>query len=299
MIISASVRTDIPAFYGRWLMARLAAGYCLARNPFSAKTYRVSLRPEEVDGIVFWTKNIGPFLASLPEVKERGFPFLVQHTINGYPRALETSVLDWRRSVENAREVAATFGAKTLVWRYDTIVFSSLTPASFHLDNFGRLAEALRGATDEVVISFAQLYQKTRRNLDAAASALGFTWWDPPAAEKMALETELVKIARSNGMQLTLCSQKELLVEGAAEARCADARRLELVAGKTIEARLKGNRAPCGCFETRDIGDYDTCPHGCVYCYAVRSPELAADRFRRHDPAAELLFPSERKAPGC
>lgn len=290
MIISASVRTDIPAFYGPWMMERLRAGYCLAMNPFSHKPYRVSLRREDVDGIVFWTKNVGPFQRHLPEVKERGYPFLIQHTINGYPRALEVSVADPRRAVENAQRVAATYGPRVLVWRYDPIVFSSLTPPSFHLANFGRLAEALRGATDEVVISFAQTYQKTRRNLDAAALAEGFDWWDPPAAEKMALEAALVAIARANGMQLKICSQKELLVDGAEEARCADARRLEEVAGRKIEARLKGNRAPCGCFETRDIGDYDTCPHGCVYCYAVRTPALAAERFRRHDPASEYLY---------
>lgn len=289
MIISASVRTDIPAFYGTWMMERLRAGYCLARNPFSQQSYRVSLQREDVDGIVFWTKNAGPFLRHLPEVRERGYPFLVQHTINGYPRELEISVADPRRTVEHALAVAVAYGPRVLVWRYDPIVFSSLTPAGFHLENFGRLAEALRGATDEVVISFAQIYKKTHRNLGAAARAAGFDWWDPPMAEKMALETQLIEIARANGMQLKICSQKELLAPGAQEARCADARRLEEIAGRPIAARLKGNRAPCGCFETRDIGDYDTCPHGCVYCYAVRTPALAAERFRRHDPASEYL----------
>jgi hypothetical protein len=290
MIISASVRTDIPAFYGAWMMARLREGHCLARNPFSQQAYRVSLRPDDVDGIVFWTKNVGPFLQHLPEVRERGFAFVVQHTINGYPRALETSVTDPRRAADNAQRVAADFGPRVLVWRYDPIVFSSLTPPDFHLENFGRLAEALRGATDEVVISFAQIYRKTRLNLAAAAASEDFSWWDPPAAEKMGLAAELLPIAAANGMTLSICSQRELLVPGAQEARCADARRLESISGCRIDARLKGNRAPCGCFETRDIGDYDTCPHGCVYCYAVRSPALAARRFRRHDPDSEFLY---------
>lgn len=290
MIISASVRTDIPAFYGAWMMERLRAGYSMARNPFSQQSYRVSLRREDVDGIVFWTKNVGPFLRHLPEVRERGYPFVVQHTINGYPRALETSVADPRRAVANARAVAAAYGPRSVVWRYDPIVFSSRTPPDFHIESFGRLAEALRGATDEAVISFAQIYRKTQRNLDAAALEESFEWRDPPAAEKMALASQMVEIAQANGMQLKVCSQKELLVPGAQEARCADARRLEEIGGCRIEARLKGNRAPCGCFETRDIGDYDTCPHGCVYCYAVRTPALAAERFRRHDPASEYLY---------
>jgi hypothetical protein len=91
-------------------------------------------------------------------------------------------------------------------------------------------------------------------------------------------------------MLLAVCSQRDLLVEGAADAKCVDAHRLEELAGASVRARLKGNRKDCGCYESRDIGDYDTCPHGCVYCYAVQNRELALERFRKHDPDSEFLF---------
>jgi len=290
MIISASYKTDIPAFYGAWFINRLRVGYCKMANPYGRQVYRVSLKPADVDGIVFWTKNIRPFLRHLPEIRGMGFPFTVQHTINGYPRRLESSVVDAGRAIEGAAIVRDQYGPRAVVWRYDTILFSSLTPAGFHAGNFASLAEGLRGITDEVVISFAQIYKKTRRNLDAAARGSGFEWEDPAPEEKKRLAAELAAIARANGMQLTICSQRAFLVDGAAEARCVDARRMGDVAGRRVAAKLKGNRDECGCFESRDIGDYDTCPHGCVYCYAVQTRSAALERYRRHDPNSEFLF---------
>jgi hypothetical protein len=243
-----------------------------------------------VDGFVFWTKNAGPFLDRLDEVADRGYPFVVQYAINGYPRALETSVVDARRSMEHMKRINRRFGPRVPVWRYDTILFTSLTPADFHRRNFEWMARELAGVTDEVVISFAQIYSKTRRNLDIAAKAAGFTWEDPPAEVKLELAAELAEIARGQGIQLSICAQKAFLVPGAVEARCVDARRLADVAGRPIEAKQQGNRPDCACHLSRDIGEYDTCPHGCVYCYAVRNRALALHRYRRHDPEGEFLF---------
>ncbi len=290
MIISASYKTDIPTFYGDWFMRRLGAGYCKMVNPYGRQIYRVRLDRASVTGFVFWTKNVHPFLKHLPEVRDRGFPFVIQQTINRYPRALETSVVDAQRSVESAQHVRDRFGAKTLVWRYDTIINSSLTPPDFHIENFKWIASRLEGATDEVVVSFAQVYKKTKRNLDAASERLGFKWSDPSVDEKRALLSRLAIIAHEHKMQLTVCSQRDLIVDGAADAKCVDVHRLQELAGTTLRSRLKGNRTDCGCYESRDIGHYDTCPHGCVYCYAVQNRELALERFRLHRPESEFLF---------
>ena len=297
MLISASYRTDIPAFYGEWFANRLRAGYCRVVNPYGGAPSRVSLLPEHVDGFVFWTKNLGPFLPRLGEVRARGFPFVVQFTINGYPRSLEYAVVDADKSVEHARRIADEYGPRVVVWRYDTIVFwsqtlvfSSATPRDFHLRNFERLATALAGATDEVVISFAQIYRKSRINMDAAAALFDFTWENPDDAVKMSLASELAACARAYGMQLTVCSQARFLEPGIEPARCIDANRMSDVAGRIVRARVKGNRPECACHESRDIGEYDTCPHGCVYCYAVRTRALARRHFRDHDPAGEFLY---------
>ncbi len=293
MIISASYKTDIPAFYGEWFEKRLEAGYCMVANPYNRRQVRrISLLPEDVDGFVFWTKNLGPFMSGLVRVAQFGRTFTVQYTITGYPRALESSVVDADRSVRHLRTVAERYGPKAAVWRYDPILFSSLTPVDFHLNNFERLAEALEGYTDEVVISFAQIYKKTARNLDAAASEFGFTWEDPPDEVKRGLASKLVETAGAHGMSLSVCSQRKYIFPGAEAARCVDARRLAEIGGRSIRARVKGNRPDCRCYQSADIGEYDTCPHGCVYCYAVLHRELALKRYRSHDPEGEFLYDS-------
>ncbi len=289
MIISASYKTDIPAFYGDWFMRRLEAGFCRMVNPYGGQVYRVDLRPETVDGIVFWTKNLGPFLLHLEEVHRRGYPFIVHYTINAYPRQLETSVCHPDRAVDHMRMLADTYVPRTGVWRYDPILVTSLTPIAHHPEQFATLAEKLRGATDEVVISFAHFYRKTLRNLDQAAASHTVTWVDPTEEEKADLVNRFVTIATRNDMRLTVCSQQRYVVAGAAAARCIDADRLQDLAGRPLEVPVQGNREDCCCHKSRDIGDYDTCPHGCVYCYAVNSRSLAQRRHRDHSPDDAFL----------
>jgi hypothetical protein len=290
MIVSASYKTDIPAFYGRWFINRLRAGFCCAVNPYSGQVYRVPLDRSAVSGFVFWTKNIAPFRNHLQEVRERGYPFYVHYTINGYPREIERSVVDAEQSVEHAHALRDSFGPRVVVWRYDTILLSSLTPPQFHIDNFSRLAGMLAGATDEVVVSFAQIYEKTERNLGAAARASGFTWSDPPDDDKRILLGKLAEVAGGLGLRVGVCAQRRYVVPGTTAARCVDADRLGDIAGVRLDVKVKGNRPECGCFESRDIGEYDTCPHGCVYCYAVRNRGLALARYKHHDPASPFLF---------
>ncbi len=300
MIISASYKTDIPTFYGEWFMNRLRAGSCKMVNPYGRQIYSIDLSPAQVDGFVFWTKNIGPFLQHLPEIQRRGYPFIIQHTINGYPPALESRVINYTHTIEHMHRLANEYGSERLIWRYDPILFTSLTPLDWHRHNFATLAAALEGTTNEVVISFAQIYRKTERNMTAAAHESGFTWHehnpDDPTflATARALAAELAHSAASHGMQLRVCSQKAFQIPGLVqEARCIDAERLERIAGHPIlnKTKQKGNRKECACYASRDIGEYDTCPHGCVYCYAVQHRDLALQRYKEHDPQGEFLFP--------
>lgn len=286
MIVSASYRSDIPAFYADWFAARLAAGHALVANPYGGAPYRVSLRREDVSGFVFWTRNIRPFTGTLASLRASGVPFVVQFTVTGYPRPLETSTIEPETAVAQIRELAATYGPRAVVWRYDPVLVSSLTPAEAHVDRFACLAGALAGAVDEVCLSFAHVYRKTARNLDRAARRHGFAWCDPPTDEKAAVLAQLGEIAAVHAMTATVCSQPELGLE---PARCIDARRLSDVAGRPVVARQKGNRPGCLCAESRDLGAYDTCPHGCVYCYAVADRDRAVRNHRRHDATGELL----------
>ncbi|MCZ6859570.1 MAG: DUF1848 domain-containing protein [Alphaproteobacteria bacterium] len=286
MIVSASYRTDIPAFYGDWFMARLKAGAVHVRNPYGGAEALVSLQRRDVDGFVFWTRNAGPFINALAEIRSLGFPFAIQFTITGYPHALENRVVNAEGAVEQVRSIAEQFGPRAVVWRYDPILDTTLTQPAWHRENFARLAGALEGAVNEVVVSWATIYRKTKRNLGAAANKHGFEWRDPVPKDKRALIADLAAIAAQYGMQLTLCAQPELVFSGIEPARCIDAARLSDVAGRAIPAKTKGNRPGCACAQSRDIGAYDTCPHGCVYCYAVSDSGRARARFRAHDPKA-------------
>lgn len=303
MIISASYKTDISTFYGEWFMNRLSAGYCKMINPYGRQIYTVDLTHDNADAFVFWTKNIGPFLKYLPEVQQRGYPFLVQHTITGYPRELESRVIESAHTVEAMKRLAGEYGLVG-IWRYDPIVITSLTPPEWHRCNFEALATALEGVTDEVVISFGQVYKKTRRNMDEAAGECNFSWREHEAfslEDVRQLVTDLAHIAAAHGMQTKICSQKSLLIPGLTqEARCIDAERLARISGSPLfgKIKLKGNREECGCYASRDIGDYDTCPHGCVYCYAVVQRDLALQRYKAHDPEGEFLFPPRDYTPG-
>jgi hypothetical protein len=288
LIVSASYRTDIPAFYARWFLRRLRAGSCRVANPYGGGAYEVSLMPGAVDGFVLWTRNLRPLLSDLDAVR-RVAPFTVQITVTGYARPLEASVIAAEEAVEQLHELRRRFGPRAAVWRYDPIVVTGELDAAAHAAQFAALARALAGTVDEVVLSVMHPYKKTRRNLDRAAGHHGFRWRDPPPEEKRQLIERLAAIAVEQGMAPVLCSQPELLVPGLGEARCIDADRLADVAQHPIAARTSGNRPGCRCALSRDIGAYDSCPHGCVYCYAVVDRDRAVANFRRHDPAGEML----------
>jgi len=301
MIISASYRTDIPAFYSEWFLQRVAVGAARFRNPFGGAMVEVSLSPEDVDGIVFWTRNFAPMMDQLAPIRDRDWPFVVQFTLTGYPRVLEPSVIGEDTALGQIRRLAARFGGRAVVWRYDPIVLTDMTDARWHQDTFTRLARGLRGSVDEVVVSFMEPYRKTRRNMDRMFATTGVSWRTPTEDEKLGLLRTLTLIAAENGMSLALCTQPALvaaLQEGAgataaqaAPARCIDAQRLSDVAGRPVLAKEKGNRPGCLCAQLRDIGAYDTCPHGCVYCYAVSDRDRAKAAFTQHDPGSAMLAP--------
>ena len=290
MIISASYKTDIPAFYGDWFINRLDAGRCRMVNPYGGQVYDIDLGPGAVDGFVFWTRNPGPFKGALAEVRRRALPFVVQMTVTGYPRPLDAATIDSGTAVALMAALARDYGPSAVVWRYDPVVVSDLTPVDWHKAMFSRLAGALRGSVDECVVSFVHGYRKTRRNLGAAARAHGFDWRDPTDDEKRNLLADLAGIAADRSIALTLCGQPHLVVDGVAEARCIDDRRLATVADRPLAAPSRSHRKTCRCAASRDIGDYDSCPHGCVYCYAVQDRERAKRHFAAHDPGGEMLI---------
>lgn len=280
MIVSASYRTDIPAFFADWFRARLADGACLVANPYGGRPSHIALRGDGVDGYVFWTRNAAPFDEALDDVAALGLPFVIQFTVTGYPRAIDAHTPRADAAVAQIAALAQKFGPRAVVWRYDPVLVTSLTPADWHRRNFAGLAARLRHSVDECVVSAAQIYKKTQRRLNSAARSADFTWNDPADGEKRALLSDIAGIAADHGIKPAVCSQSTMLGGGLSAARCIDAVRLSDVAGYDIAARRKGNREGCLCAESRDIGAYDTCAHGCAYCYAVSDHDRAVAKMR-------------------
>ena len=145
MIISASRRTDIPAFYAPWFMNRMRAGYCTVPNPFNrSQVSRISLRPEDVDVIVFWTRNPRPLLPALDELDDRGYRYYFQYTLLDNPRTLDPKSPPVDAAIATFQTLAERIGPARVIWRYDPSVLSSATGADFHLERYARIAAALR-----------------------------------------------------------------------------------------------------------------------------------------------------------
>jgi hypothetical protein len=185
MIISASRRTDIPAFYSEWFMRRIRAGFCTVANPVRKdQVSHVSLRPEDVDVIVFWTRNPAPLIKHLRELDERGHRYYFQYTIMDNPRALDPSCPTAEESLKTARALADRIGMEKVIWRYDPIVFANRLDADFHRKTYEHIARAMRGHTQRSVISIVDIYRKIEKRLDALAEE-GFEVLRCDAAEPL------------------------------------------------------------------------------------------------------------------
>jgi hypothetical protein len=286
MIVSASRRTDIPAYYADWLMDRLDAGYCLVRNPFNAKSVRrVSLDPADVDFLVLWTRDPRPLAPRLGEIEGRGVRFYVQMTITGYPEAIEPGAPPLSDAIGALRELSDRIGPDRVLWRYDPIVLAGKLDPGYHLGAFERLAAALEGRTRRVSLSLVDEYSGTRSRLERA----GFT--DPafgyPAYE--ALLGQIAAIARSRGMTPLACAEeRDFSALGVEPGACVDADlAASLWGGGGVGSGRKdsGQRRACLCARSVDIGAYGSCPRGCVYCYANRG----AGRLATRAPGDEAL----------
>jgi hypothetical protein len=284
-VISASRRTDIPAFYSRWLRNRIDAGFCDWINPFNSQARRVSLRPEDVHGFVFWTRFAEPLLPHLGVLDEHGYRYYFHVTINGYDRRFEARNPDTHRAVESFRRLSDRVSPHLTLWRYDPILLSESTPPAYHLRKFEALARALGGYTQRCYFSFVDVYGKTKRNLQAIEKQQPLGFYEGVTGQRRQLAASLAAIGAAHGIRLYACCE-DLLVGGAIDkAHCVES---ELLGIESLKAAP--SRPECGCVESVDIGAYDTCQFGCVYCYATNSWQAARRRALAHDPDGTALW---------
>jgi len=286
MIISASRRTDIPAFYTDWFMNRIAEGYVLVRNPMNPRQIsRVSLDPCSVDCIVFWTKNPDRMIDRLKVLDERNIPYYFQFSLTPYGKEIEPNVPDKNEIISTFITLSGLIGKERVIWRYDPIIITPDLGSDYHRREFESLARTLGRYTQKCVISFVDFYAKCRTRL-ARVSAR-----DIPSGEMRALAEAFSEIGRANALQLETCAESIGLTElGIHHGKCIDNELIARLTGRPLEFRKDPvQRELCGCAASVDIGDYNMCSHNCVYCYASQNSETITAKMSQHKTSSPLL----------
>lgn len=285
MILSVSRRTDIPNYYSEWFFNRIKDGFVYVRNPMNPNQIsKITITPEVVDCIVFWTKNPEPMLNRLGELAD--YLYYFQFTLTGYGKDVECNVPHKReKMIPVFQELSRKIGKEKVVWRYDPIIFTKKYTTEYHLKAFEQIATALKGYTEKCVISFVDFYAKNKKNMEM------LDCYDLEKDELEAFAKKLAEIAKDNGMTVVSCAESIDLDECGIEHNCCiDKTLIETISGCTLNVdKDKNQRHECGCVESIDIGSYDTCKNGCRYCYANNSEEIVIRNCNRYDVNSPIL----------
>lgn len=267
MIVSVSRRCDIPAFAGAWFMEQWRRGEVTVRNPFRpAQARAVSLKKEDVDALVFWSRDPRPFMGYLPEIERGGYPYYFLITVTGYPRGLEPQAPAAAEAVRFFGELAARIGRRRVVWRYDPVLFTPATDEDFHDKNFSRLAGLLAPFASRVIVSFFDPYPKVLRRLRQAGIDGGKAAGTP--GQQGRLLASFAAVASRLGLDIQSCAESAAAA-GVNPGKCVDEGLLHELFGLDLAYQKDpGQRKLCLCQRSVDIGSYGTCRHGCLYCYA-------------------------------
>ncbi len=287
MIISASRRTDIPAFYSEWFMNRLKDGYVLARNPMNhAQVSKIELSPETVDCIVFWTKDAKNIMDKLCLMDELGYPYYFQFTLTPYGKDIELYLRDKEEIISTFIELSQKIGIHKVLWRYDPIILNTDLTVEYHLERFENLCGRLSGHTRICTISFVDMYGKLMKSVKNRLLR------EITQEEMRKLASGFSRISRSFGIELRACCESlDLSGFGIRRASCIDKATVEEICGCSLDVKPDANqRKGCGCIQSIDIGAYNTCRNGCVYCYANYSYPAVITNSLKHNPKADILI---------
>ena len=285
MILSVSRRTDIPAFYAQWFMNRIREGFVMVRNPMNYhQVSKISLDPKVVDCIVFWTKNAEPLLADIDEISKK-YSFYFQYTLNAYDKDIEPVTCKLQDKIKVFRNLSNKIGKGKIIWRYDPILITDKYSLGWHIDQFKNIAEQLHAYTEQCVFSFIDLYDKTKENLR------GIHIVTPTIQEMDLLAQNLAEIARDYNMEIKTCAETINLDKyGIKHGCCIDPQLISKTIKNPISAKKdKNQRDVCGCVESIDIGQYNTCRHGCKYCYANFNPKSVCTFSKQYDVNSPML----------
>ena len=310
IIISASRSTDIPAFYAKWLVNRLKAGYVVWYNPFNQKPMYISFQNTKV--IVFWTKNPAPLIPYLKEIDAMGIKYYFQFTLNDYEQErLEPNVLALSDRIETFKQLSTLVGSERVIWRFDPLIITPTTSPRELLTRIWNIGNKLKGYTEKLVFSFIDVksYRKVQNNLVKETSFFTkeYVEFAEPTVQQIDEICEgLVKIRQrwsDEGwdVKIATCGEEiDLNKYEISHNKCIDGDLMKRIFSddfdlvhyldygkfpdkntlfpdlyvpnlKLTNMKDKGQRKVCGCIVSKDIGMYNTCPHHCVYCYANTS----------------------------
>ncbi len=290
MILSASRRTDIPSYYSEWFMNRLKEGYVLTRNPMNYhQVRRIELNPVDIECIVLWSKDPLNMMKYLPQIDDLGYQYYFQFTLTPYGREIERSLREKKAVVETFQRLSDMIGKDRVVWRYDPVILNDRLTIQYHGEHFEWLCRQLQGYTRICNISFCDIYKKLSKE------AKEHVIWPISGQQMDRTAKVLVAIAKKYDIELRACCEKEDLAEaGIRPAACIDRELIEKICGHPVQAKAdKSQREGCSCIQSTDIGVYNTCRHGCIYCYASHSDKSIEQNCLRHNPQAPILIGEE------
>lgn len=279
-VISVSRRTDIPAFYSDWFVKRLKEGFVYVQHPFSRKWDKVSLLTNDVAAIVLWSKNFAPLLTKLEEIEAVTRNLFFNFTITSN-RELEFNVPDSSDATKDFIYIAKRYSPAQLIWRYDPICITDKLPFEFYIENFKGCVEQLKGYVKMCYISFANPYRKVILNL---LKYKKHALLEISKEDKKQYALQLAAIAERHGIQLYACCSDYLLSEKIKKGSCINGSYLSRIFNTPINSQKSPTRKECACTKSIDIGAYNTCPHGCLYCYANADKTEAATAYENYNP---------------
>lgn len=285
MIIQTGMRTDIPAFYSKWLLNRIKEGFVLVRNPYNPiQVTRYRLTPDVVDLIAFCTKNPAPMLPYMDALKAYGQYWFI--TITPYGKDIEPNVPDKETVMEDFKRLSGIVGVDSMGWRYDPIFIDEKHSVKWHISEFEKMAENLSGYTKSCVISFIDIYKKVERNFPNVGEV--------SKADRIAIGKAFIRIGSQYGMTIKPCAEgDELAAYGADCSGCMTVNTFETALHAYLDVPKRKNNqrnGQCACLLGVDIGTYDTCGHLCKYCYANENAVLVRENMRKHDPMSPFLI---------
>jgi DNA repair photolyase len=285
MIISASRRTDIPSYYSEWFFNRIKEKIVYVRNPMNIHQISViNLDPELVDCIVFWSKNPKPMIDKFQLIKD--YKYYFQFTLNPYESDVEAGLPPKTEIIETFKKLSDIIGPQKVIWRYDPILINDKYDTTYHIDKFEKLASVLKGYSEKVTFSFIDFYKKIAEKIDLLKII------ELSTKEKNIIAQNFSEIAGNNNFSIDTCAEDIDFSEyGITHARCIDDRLISKITGyNLLVGKDKNQRPECGCVKSIDIGEYNSCPNGCAYCYANYSKNTVEKNIKKHIQLSPLLI---------